>query len=65
MITAVSSMQSSEMAPTASQLAAVTKAKADYTAAMAKWTAMKTTGLAAFNAKRKAAGQATVVMPKM
>ena len=57
-------MQAAEVAPTANQLAAVAKAKADYTAVMAKWTAMKTTGLAALNVKRKAAGQPAIVLPK-
>ena len=64
LITAVTPMQAAEVAPTANQLAAFAKAKADYTAVMARWTAMKSTGLAAFNAKRKVAGQSAVVIPK-
>ena len=63
MLTAIMPLQSAEVAPTANQVAAVTRARADYTATMARWAALKTTGLAGFNAKRKAAGQATATMP--
>jgi hypothetical protein len=41
MVAAVQPMQSSELAPTAAQLAAAAKAQADYTAVMAKWAAIK------------------------
>ena len=57
-------MQAAEVAPTANQLGAVTRARAEFTAVMAKWTALKTTGLAALNVKRKGAGQPAIVIPK-
>jgi photosystem II stability/assembly factor-like uncharacterized protein len=41
MVGAVQPMQSSEVPPTAPQLAATTKAQADYSALMARWTALK------------------------
>jgi len=56
-------MQSAEVAPTASQIAAVTKARGDAAAVMKRWTTLKTTGLAALNAKRKKAGQSAVEVP--
>ena len=62
MLAAANAMQGSEMPPTAPQLAACTKARTDFTTVMAKWTALKTTGLAALNAKRKAAGLPLVTM---
>ena len=46
----------SEMAPTSTRLAAATTAKTEAAAALKKWTTLSTTGLAALNAKRKAAG---------
>ena len=60
---AAMSMQSADVTPTAKQVEACAKAKADLAAINVKWTALKTTGLASLNAKRKAAGQAAIVMP--
>ena len=60
---AAMAMQSAEVAPTAAQVAACTRAQAGYVAVMAKWNALRTTGLAALNTKRKAAGQPIVSMP--
>jgi photosystem II stability/assembly factor-like uncharacterized protein len=60
LIGAASALGTADVAPTASRLDAVAKAKADAAAVMKKWTALSTTGLAALNAKRKAAGQPTV-----
>ena len=57
---AAMAMQSAEVAPTASQIAAVTKARGDAAAVMKRWTALRTTGLAALNAKRKKAGQSAI-----
>ncbi len=62
MMAAANAMQGSEMAPTAAQLAACTSARAQFTAVMAKWTALKTTRLTALNAKRKAAGLPVVTI---
>lgn len=63
MIAAAMGMQSSEMAPTASQVAAVTKARAQSAEVLKKWNALKGAGLTALNAKRKAAGQPAITIP--
>jgi photosystem II stability/assembly factor-like uncharacterized protein len=60
LIGAASALGTADVAPTASRLDAVAKAKADAAAVMKKWTALSTTGLAALNTKRKSAGQPTV-----
>jgi photosystem II stability/assembly factor-like uncharacterized protein len=60
---AAMAMQSAEAAPTASQIAAVTKARGDAAAVMKRWATLKTTGLAGLNAKRKKAGQTTIDLP--
>ena len=57
MNTAAMAMQGSEMAPTGPQVAACAKARAEYVATMARWNALRTTGLAGLNAKRQAAGE--------
>jgi hypothetical protein len=48
------------MAPTSTRPAAATTAGAEAAAAMRKWAMLGTTGLAALNTKRKAAGLATI-----
>ena len=63
MIAAAMAMQSAEMAPTASQLEAVTKARAQSAEALKKWNSLKGPGLTALNAKRKAAGQPAITLP--
>ncbi len=60
---AANAMQGAEVPPTAAQLAACDVAGKQLADVMKKWTAMKTTGLAALNASRKAAGQAAVTLP--
>jgi hypothetical protein len=60
---AAMSMQRADATPTAVEVAACTSARKDAAAVMAKWDALRTRGLAAFNAKRKAAGEAAVEMP--
>jgi hypothetical protein len=60
LIGAASALGTADVAPTASRLDAVAKAKADAAAVTKKWTSLSTTGLASLNAKRKAAGQPTV-----
>ena len=62
-LAAASSMQEAELTPTAGQVAAVARARADAKAVMDRWTAIKTRDLAAFNAKRKAAGEPAVTVP--
>jgi hypothetical protein len=60
---AAMAMQSAEVPPTASQVAAVAKARSDAAAVMKRWTTLKTSGLAALNAKRKKAGQSAIELP--
>jgi len=64
MLSAAMAMQGADVAPTASEVAAVGRARAQGREAMAKWNTLSTTGLAALNAKRKAAGQPPVVIPE-
>jgi hypothetical protein len=56
-------MQSADVAPTARDIAAATAARAQVAKAMARWTRIRTTELAALNVKRSAAGQAPIVVP--
>jgi hypothetical protein len=63
MLAAAMAMQSADVTPTAAQVAACDRARADGRAVMARWTALESTGLAALNAKRKAAGEPAVVVP--
>jgi hypothetical protein len=56
-------MQGADVTPTAGQEAAVAKARADASASLARWNRLSTTGLAALNAKRKAAGLPGVELP--
>jgi hypothetical protein len=63
MIQAAMAMQTADVAPTAGQIAAVAKARADAADVLRRWNAFRTTGLAALNAKRKAAGQPAITLP--
>jgi hypothetical protein len=56
-------MQSADVAPTANDLTAASRARTDAAAVSKRWNALKTTGLAGLNAKRKAAGQPPVTLP--
>ncbi|MFI5311269.1 MAG: hypothetical protein ACHQQ3_08565 [Gemmatimonadales bacterium] len=60
MVAAAMSMQAADVAPTANEVAAGVSGRSQYKAVQSRWTALKTTGLAALNAKRKAAGLPTV-----
>jgi len=60
---AAMAMQGADLTPTAAEVAACTKAREDAGPVMARWTRLKTAGLAAFNAKRQAAGLAPVRLP--
>jgi len=60
---AAMAMQAAEAPPTASQVAAVTKARTDAAGVMKRWATLKTAGLAGLNAKRKKAGQSAVDLP--
>jgi hypothetical protein len=61
---AVMSMQGADVTPTTGQVAAAAKARADASAAMRAWNTLKTTELAAFNAKRATAGRPGVRAPR-
>ncbi|HEY5085749.1 MAG TPA: hypothetical protein VII66_00185, partial [Gemmatimonadaceae bacterium] len=61
---AAMAMQGADVAPTASEIAACDHARAQLSEVLPKWNALKTTGLAEFNATRKAAGEATVTLPR-
>ena len=62
-IAAAAPMQEADVTPTAAQVAAVARARADAKSVMERWNLIKTRDLAAFNAKQKAAGQPTVTLP--
>jgi photosystem II stability/assembly factor-like uncharacterized protein len=64
MLAAAMAMQTAERAPTARDLAACAEARRQSTSVMARWTKISTVDLAALNAKRKAAGQTEIVIPK-
>jgi photosystem II stability/assembly factor-like uncharacterized protein len=63
LVSAVMAMQSADVAPTSAQVKAATDAQTQARGAMARWTTLRTRDLAAFNAKRKAAGQPPVSIP--
>ena len=58
----MNSLQAADVTPTANQLLGIANARAAGTKAMATWATLKTTGLAAINAKLKAAGLATLTL---
>jgi len=59
------SMQAAETAPTAAQIAACARARAQAQAAMARWNTLKTTGLSSFNAMLKTKGQPALTLPAL
>ena len=64
MISAAMAMQGADVTPTAMEVAACDRARAESVRVMPRWTRLKTTGLAAFNARRKAAGLPAVTLPQ-
>jgi photosystem II stability/assembly factor-like uncharacterized protein len=64
MLAAAMAMQAADVAPTAREVAACASARTQAAAVMARWTKVKTVELAALNAKRKAAGQPAIALPK-
>ena len=60
---AAMAMQAADITPTANQVAACTKARADGAAVMRTWSTLSTIRLAALNAKLKASGQPAVKLP--
>ena len=63
MLAAAMAMQAADAAPTAGQVDACVRARSAYTAVLARWNTLRTVELAAFNAKRKAAGLSGVTLP--
>ncbi len=64
MLAAAMSMQAAEAAPTGREVAACTAARANAAKVMAQWKKITSVDLPALNAKRKAAGQPAIVVPK-
>jgi hypothetical protein len=64
MNSAAMAMQAADVAPTSNQVAACGKARTQAAEVLAKWKALSTTGLAALNAKLKAAAQPAVTIPE-
>jgi hypothetical protein len=64
LLAAAMAMQGADVAPTAAQVAACERARAQSAAVVAQWARLKTTGLAAFNAARTAAGLPPVSPPQ-
>jgi len=64
MLAAAMAMQGADVAPTAREVAACDRAEAQSRAVLGRWAALKT-GLAALNAKRRAAGQSPVDVPRV
>jgi photosystem II stability/assembly factor-like uncharacterized protein len=60
---AAMAMQGADLTPSAGEVGACTRARAEQTAVMQKWAALSGPALAALNAKRRAAGQSTVRLP--
>ena len=65
MLAAAMAMQGADIAPTAREVAACDRAQAESRAVLQHWTTLATTGLAALNAKRRAAGQSPVEVPRV
>ena len=63
LMAAAMAMQTADVAPTAAQVAACSSARAQGALALARWNTLRTTGLAALNATRRAAGQPAITLP--
>ena len=61
---AAMAMQSADVTPKAGQVAACDSARVQSRGVMARWLALRTSGLSALNVKRKAAGLPIVGLPK-
>jgi hypothetical protein len=62
LVTAVMAMQGADVAPTAGQVAACEQARTQLDTVLARWNALRTTGLSQLNAKLRTAGQPPVVI---
>jgi photosystem II stability/assembly factor-like uncharacterized protein len=60
---AAMAMQSADLAPTAAQVAACDRTRSQAAPLLAQWARLRTAGLAAFNAKRSAAGLPPITLP--
>ena len=56
-------LQGADVAPTANQRATISVARAGAASAMARWTALKTTDLAALNSQLAGAGLDRITLP--
>jgi photosystem II stability/assembly factor-like uncharacterized protein len=63
MLRAAMAMQNADVTPTAREVAACDRGEAHFRVVIQRWTVLETTGLAALNAKRRAAGQSPVSVP--
>ncbi|HZH40673.1 MAG TPA: hypothetical protein VFD85_06665, partial [Gemmatimonadales bacterium] len=63
LIGAAMAMQGADIAPSAGEVAACTKAREERVTVLHRWAALSGPGLLALNAKRKAAGQPEVRLP--
>ena len=63
LLAAAMAMQGADVAPTAGQVAACDRARTQAAQVTAQWSALKTAGLAALNAKRRAAGLPPLLLP--
>ncbi|HEV8357242.1 MAG TPA: hypothetical protein VGQ17_10805 [Gemmatimonadales bacterium] len=63
LLAAAMAMQRADVSPTANQVAACARAREQLSVVLPRWTALKTTGLAGLNARRRAAGQPPVTLP--
>ena len=63
-MSAAAALSAADVAPTATRLAAARAAQAEAAGVMREWTSLSTTGLAALNAKRRAAGMTVVAPPE-
>jgi hypothetical protein len=61
---AAMAMQAADITPTANQVAACSKARAEAATVLGKWRALSTLRLAALNVKLKASGQPAVKLPE-
>lgn len=57
-------MQGADLTPSAGEVGACTRARAEQVAVMRRWAALSGPGLAALNAKRRAAGLPEVRFPR-
>ncbi|MGH7592145.1 MAG: hypothetical protein ACREL2_11980, partial [Gemmatimonadales bacterium] len=62
---AAMAMQNADVTPSAEEVAACARARADAAPVMRKWNALAGEGLRTLNAKRKAAGSAAIVVPNL